>query len=66
MTMVLDEMLKANNIDIPYFEAPVKESIDSDLTKKFFNNLDELLNIPQKCRYKFKISQFDKNEINKE
>ena len=38
MTMVLDEMLKANNIDIPYFEAPVKESIDSDLTKKFFNN----------------------------
>ena len=66
MTMVLDEMLKANNIDIPYFEAPVKESIDSDLTKKFFNNLDELLNIPPKCRYKFKISQFDKNEINKE
>ena len=34
--MVLDEMLKANNIDIPYFEAPVKESIDSDLIKKIF------------------------------
>lgn len=52
MTSVLDEMLKENNIDIPYLEAPVKESLDSDLIKKFFTDLDDLLNIPEYCRYK--------------
>lgn len=51
MTCVLDNMLKENNIDIPYFEAPVKEGFDSDITKKFFNDLDDLLNIPQDYRY---------------
>ena len=42
MTGVLDEMLKENNIKIPYLEAPVKESCDSSLSKKFFYDLDKL------------------------
>ena len=36
--MVLDDMLKEKNIDIPYFEAPVKESLDSHLQKNFLIN----------------------------
>lgn len=51
MTTVLDEMLKQNNIEIPYFEAPVKEDIHSDLSKKFFNDLDKLLKVPDKCKF---------------
>ena len=60
MTLVLDEMLKENNIDIPYFEAPVKESVESQLTKKFFNDLDNLLHIPDYCRYNLNIDQCSK------
>ncbi len=51
MTEVLDEMLKSNNINIPYFEAPVKESLDSHISKKFFDDLDDLLHMPIHCRY---------------
>lgn len=51
MTSILDEMLKENNINIPYFEAPVKESLDSQLTKNFFYDLDDLLHMPEKFRY---------------
>ena len=60
MTLVLDEMLKENNINIPYFEAPVKESVDSELTKKFLNDLDDLLHIPDYCRYSINISKLGK------
>ena len=60
MTLVLDEMLKENNINIPYFEAPVKESIDSELTKKFLDDLDDLLHIPDYCRYNLNIDQNSK------
>ena len=60
MTLVLDEMLKENNINIPYFEAPVKESIDSELTKKFLDDLDDLLHIPDYCRYNLNIHQYSK------
>ena len=57
MTLVLDEMLKENNTNIPYFEAPVKESLDSDLIKKFLDDLDDLLHIPSYCRYNININQ---------
>lgn len=57
MTLVLDEMLKENNINIPYFEAPVKESLDSPLINTFFNDLDELLHIPSYCRYNININK---------
>ena len=60
MTLVLDEMLKENNINIPYFEAPVKESVDSELTKKILNDLDDLLHIPDYCRYSINISKLGK------
>ena len=60
MTLVLDEMLKENNINIPYFEAPVKESIDSELSKKFLDDLDDLLHIPDYCRYNLNIDQNSK------
>ena len=61
MTTVLDNMLKENNIHIPYFEAPVKESLDSELVKKFFNDLiceednenqDKMLNVNMICEVK--------------
>lgn len=42
MTEVLDEMLKENGIEIPYLEAPVKESIESDRSNKFFLDLEKL------------------------
>ena len=58
MTTVLDNMLKENNIHIPYFEAPVKESLDSELVKKFFNDLDNLLNIPEDCRFKINLDLY--------
>ena len=58
MTTVLDNMLKENNIHIPYFEAPVKESLDSKLVKKFFNDLDNLLNIPEDCRFKINLDLY--------
>lgn len=47
MTQVLDEMLKERGITIPYLEAPVKESEDSDRFQAFFHDLDDLLNIPR-------------------
>lgn len=50
MTGVLDEMLRENGIEMPYLEAPVKESIKSDRVQLFFNQLDELLEIPEKYR----------------
>lgn len=62
MTSILDEMLKENNINIPYFEAPVKESLDSQLTKNFFCDLDDLLYMPQSCRYK--SNRYQSNKCN--
>lgn len=61
MTTVLDELLKSNDIDIPYLEAPVKQDIHSDISKKFFYDLDNLLKIPEKCRF-----NVDKLEDNRE
>ena len=58
MTTVLDNMLKENNINIHYFEAPVKESLDSKLVKKFFNDLDNLLNIPEDCRFNIDLDLY--------
>ena len=46
MTLVLDEMLK--------------ENVDSELTKKFLNDLDDLLHIPDYCRYSINISKLGK------
>ncbi len=46
MTQVLDEMLREREINIPYLEAPVKESLQSERAERFFNDLDDLLNIP--------------------
>ncbi|MDO5292526.1 MAG: hypothetical protein Q4F05_07220 [bacterium] len=43
MTEVLDEMLNERGISIPYIEAPVKESMDSERTIDFFHHLDNLL-----------------------
>lgn len=60
MTTILDDMLKENNINIPYFEAPVKESLDSDLVKQFFNDLDELLHISEHCIHKLNRHQCNK------
>ncbi|WP_194192555.1 hypothetical protein [Clostridium chrysemydis] len=39
MTEVLNEMLKEKGICIPYLEAPVKENIESEKSKKFFLDL---------------------------
>lgn len=50
MTQVLDEMLKERGIQIPYLEAPVKESMQAQRTKDFFNALDDLLGIPPEYR----------------
>ncbi|MBU5227060.1 hypothetical protein KQI36_10455 [Clostridium senegalense] len=50
MTAVLDDMLKENKINIPYLEVPVKENIDSEKSIKFFNDLYELLGVPEKSR----------------
>lgn len=54
MTSILDEMLKENDVNIPYFEAPVKESLDSKLSEKFFDDLDNLLHIPGDFRNRLK------------
>ena len=62
MTSVLDEMLRENAINIPYIEAPIKESLDSKTTSIFFNKLDDLVGIPEKYRntmYKTKVMDED-------
>lgn len=53
MTEVLDEMLKEYGINIPYFEAPVKESMESEQVKNFFEQLDKLMHVPEGYRYKY-------------
>ncbi len=50
MTSVLDEMLQEQGITIPYLEAPVKEKLDSEKNKRFFNDLYDLLDVPEKYR----------------
>lgn len=50
MTQVLDDMLKEANIIIPYLELPVKENINSEQSKIFFNSLYELLDVPVEYR----------------
>lgn len=61
MTEVLDDMLKERNISIPYFEAPVKESLDSPITKNFFSQIDDLLKVPADCRFNNKKVDSYKN-----
>ena len=61
MTEVLDAMLKEQGIEIPYLEAPVKESMSSPRTKQFFTQLDDLLGIPVYYR-----GEENKNENNKD
>jgi len=43
MTAVLDQMLKERGIQVPYLEAPVKESLESDKAHHFFQELNALL-----------------------
>ena len=50
MTAVLDDMLKEQNINVPYLEVPVKESVNSEESVKFFNSLYELFDVPEKYR----------------
>ena len=50
MTAVLDELLKEKGIDLPYLEAPVKENLQSSIAKAFFNQLDDLLGVPEAYR----------------
>lgn len=50
MTSVLDEMLRENDIDIPFVEVPVKEGVNSNRAELFFQKLDELVGIPKKYR----------------
>ena len=64
MTEVLDEMLKENHIDMPYLEVPVKESICSERSLKFFNSLYELLSIPEAYRDLDKLLGFNEDEKN--
>ena len=52
MTEVLDELLKEKGIDLPYLEAPVKESLDSSIANNFFNDLDNLLGISEVNKWK--------------
>ena len=63
MTSVLDEMLRERDIVIPYIEAPVKESLDSERTKLFFDKLDELVGIPEKYRDKFYLGKKEEVDI---
>ena len=63
MTEVLDEMLKEHNIHMPYLEVPVKESIRSERSLKFFNSLYELLDIPETYRDLDKLLKLDKEDI---
>ena len=53
MTEILNEMLKEYDITIPYFEAPVKESMESEQVKNFFCELDNLMKVPEEYRYKY-------------
>lgn len=57
MTEVLDQMLKEQGIHIPYLEAPVKENMASERTQKFFNDLDDLLKIPEAYRKPYKYGE---------
>lgn len=50
MTVVLDEMLEQRGIRIPYLEAPVKENLKSEKAIKFFDSLDDLLEVPEPYR----------------
>lgn len=61
MTTVLDEMLQDQGIIIPYIEAPVKESLTSEKAHKFFNALDDLLDIPVAYREEAYLSKEEKN-----
>ena len=61
MTEVLDQMLREQGIEIPYFEAPVKESMKSEKVNQFFMGLDDLLNIPDSYRYQNKM--LESNEV---
>ena len=42
MTEVLDEMLREIDIVIPYLEAPLKDGVNSERTKNFFEELNQL------------------------
>lgn len=66
MTTVLDEMLKEHTIDIPYIEAPVKESLDSNKTIQFFNALDDLLEIPESYRNQPYLSREERHLLEKQ
>lgn len=61
MTSILDEMLKERKIQLPFFEAPVKEDSHSERAIKFFNDLDDLLKIPREYGY---IKKRDKEQQN--
>lgn len=50
MTDVLDEMLREVDIKIPYLEAPLKEGLSSQRAKRFFDDLNDLLGVPEEYR----------------
>lgn len=52
MTEVLEGLLKEKQIDLPFVEAPIKESLQSEKVKGFFNQLDQLLHMPEDLYYK--------------
>ncbi len=62
MTEILDEMLKENEIVMPYFEAPVKESMQSELARKFFSDLDKLLSIQHQYGDKRNEGELEENK----
>lgn len=42
MTKILDKMLKDRGINIPYLEAPIRQSTNSDIAQDFMKSLEEL------------------------
>ena len=62
MTEVLDEMLHEHDIDIPYLEAPVKECIRSEKSIHFFNQLYDLLDVPEAYRHVDELLELNQEE----
>lgn len=65
MSNVLEQRLNDYQIKIPFLEVPIKENINSDPVKKLFEQLDELLGIPEQFRtpYESFISNSNKKPL---
>ncbi|PHV70487.1 hypothetical protein CS063_10385 [Sporanaerobium hydrogeniformans] len=51
MTEVLNKALLEKEIQLPFLEAPVKESLESPIALNFFKQLEDLLHIPKAYHY---------------